>query len=404
MQWRLDSSPVPGRTLLAQWTATGFVGLASLGLVLFLGRMLGPRDFGFYNFALTLGAFWAVVLDWGYSVLVFREFTSPSGRWDRDELLASALGHLIWALSLGFVAVLILPQGALVWALICFGALQVSRLVSARLKGLGSFEAEALWQIGVRALSGLMIVGVVLVGWTYPGAIFAAWALGILVMCFWTRVGRALIRKPNFTFKIDLLRAGFPLMVIELATLLYFRLDIVVIEGVVGAHAVGLYAAAYRLVEGVTLPVAPLSQIWFRDLRFAATAGRGFGQLLIQRAGLLTGLSLIPVVIFVFWARPIISLLFGAEYADSAAILVWLAPSLIFIFPNAVLTQACLAANQERAYAVLACGAGAANLGLNLLLLPRLGPKGAALATVVTEAMLGLGLILALRRYQGRKA
>ncbi|NCC25890.1 MAG: hypothetical protein EOM25_11975 [Deltaproteobacteria bacterium] len=375
-----------------------FVGLVSMGLVLLLGRILGPEAFGTYNYALTLGAFWAVALDAGYSVLIFRETTSPSLVSRTSTLYHAALGHLAWALALGLAGAALLPGPGLVPAIVCFGVLQISRLVSAGLKGKGRFEAEALWQAGIRAGSALIIGAVVLAGYREPGWIFSAWATGAALVLFLSPWSREILAKPDPWPSGRLLRAGMPLMIIELSTLLYFRLDMVVIEGVLGAGAVGLYAAAHRLVEGVVLPLAPLTQIWFRDLRLAAKSNAGFGRAMTWRVLVLAGFSLLPAGILFWGANPIIFLLYGPEYEDSAQILAWIAPSLIFIFPNAMLTQACLAVDQERAYAIMACLAGVCNLGLNLVFLPGMGAKGAALATVITEAVLGLGLLLTLMR------
>jgi O-antigen/teichoic acid export membrane protein len=56
--------------------------------------------------------------------------------------------------------------------------------------------------------------------------------------------------------------------------------------------------------------------------------------------------------------------------------------------PNGIITQAALAFGLERWYAVSATAAAVLNITGNLILIPRYGVMGAALMTILTEALL----------------
>ena len=108
----------------------------------------------------------------------------------------------------------------------------------------------------------------------------------------------------------------------------------------------------------------------------------------------MTGAAGFIVMGGILFGGEIVILTFGKTYTDTILILPLLLCSLIFIFPNSILTQAAIAQNKEGLYAA-AAGTGALfNIGLNFILIPEFGGIGAAWATVATEALLTVMLIL----------
>ena len=99
------------------------------------------------------------------------------------------------------------------------------------------------------------------------------------------------------------------------------------------------------------------------------------------------------------FSQELIGIAFGPSYHDSARLLGVLAWALLFILPNAVLTQAAIALNRDRAYAVMATTAAIFNVGLNIWLIPRHGALGASWVTVATEAWLFALLAFSMLRW-----
>jgi O-antigen/teichoic acid export membrane protein len=102
----------------------------------------------------------------------------------------------------------------------------------------------------------------------------------------------------------------------------------------------------------------------------------------------------LPMAFFVtLWAKPIISLLFGAVFDPSVAalqILIW-AAAIMYI--TMVLGTAFIATNLQKLNMKLTFISVAINIGLNLLLIPKYSYYGASFATVATE---GFGLVSSL--------
>jgi O-antigen/teichoic acid export membrane protein len=141
-----------------------------------------------------------------------------------------------------------------------------------------------------------------------------------------------------------------------------------------------------------------LGAIWFRELRLLAADSPEFKSRLTQMGLMLLGAALTILALGMVFKTRILHFTFGADYASAAELLPWLLAALIFVLPNTVLTQAAIAKNRERLYAV-AAGIGALlNIGLNWMLIPQFGGLGAAWSTIATEGILGVFLLWGLWR------
>jgi len=78
-------------------------------------------------------------------------------------------------------------------------------------------------------------------------------------------------------------------------------------------------------------------------------------------------------------------LLFGSEYASAARSFTWLMATLPVLFVTNLVGNALGAVGRQRAVLVIAAVNVLVNVGLNLVLIPRLDYAGAALATLLTE-------------------
>ena len=99
-----------------------------------------------------------------------------------------------------------------------------------------------------------------------------------------------------------------------------------------------------------------------------------------------------------FAAAPIVGLLFGGRYAAAAQPLQILAAGSVFVFVTWILHAAAISTNLDRRLLLTTAIGLAANVALNIVLIPRYGISGAAWATVVAEGMTVVLLIVQLQR------
>lgn len=390
------------RSLAAQWGATFYVGAVSLALSIFVARQTGPAIFGEYSVALAVGAVLAIFIDGGMRNLLMREHTRASSQLEylSGRLSTIALGHaLIVAISFSLLAVTLFGDHvpvalATVW---CFFGVVLTQYASSILRGEGRLVLDAGWQVWSRSSSAACIVLVIVLGFHSPWQILAAWSFGAVManLVF----SRGIRFRPDFAIPPKLYKVVLPLLWIDLATAIYFRSDMMILQGFgVSQERIGQYAAAYRLFEAMIFLSNPVAILLFRYMRKINGDKRELGRHIPRSTALAAILGIVGAVIIAALAEPIITLTYGSRYPETAGLLATLVWSLAFVLPNAILTQAALALDLERSYALVASIAAVCNVTLNFVFISHYGPQAAAGITIVTEAVLFVGLVVVLTR------
>ncbi len=392
------------KALGSQWAATLYAAAVSVGLTFVLGRVLGPAAFGQYSYILTRGSLFAILQDGGFSTLIFRETAKAAlaAAPGRPPLLSLALGHLAAMTLFGLCLVAFFPDAdrlSLGAAVLYYALFTAAAFVSARLKGHNNFAAEALWRAVTRTATALAAGAALLFPAPGPAAVF----LGLLAgqaLALATPFARPLLVRPRLAVSREVYAPCAAFLCISAATTIYFRCDIVLLRQLTAdPAAVGNYAAAYRLIEGVVMLATPLAHVFFRRLRVSLDDAAAFRRSFFLMLGVMVFLSAGATLGGLLLGPWILTLAFGDKYAEAVPLLAWLLASLPFILPNYVLTQALVALGRERYYAGVTILAAVVNIGLNLVFIPHLAARGAALATIVTEAVLCAGLGLAFARW-----
>ena len=190
-----------------------------------------------------------------------------------------------------------------------------------------------------------------------------------------------------------IIRQTYPYALLVLLMTIYNRIDAVMLEKMLpdGAAQVGIYAAAYRLLDAVNI-----FGILFGSLLLPI-----FSKLLIQKSNVRDLTLLAFQLIFAFSATvAVCSAFFGAEimgllYADSDAVWVRVFELLIFSFvpiSSVYIFGTLLTANANlRQLNGIALAGVFVNISLNVLLIPKMQVYGATLATLLTQ--IGVALV-----------
>jgi len=190
-------------------------------------------------------------------------------------------------------------------------------------------------------------------------------------------------------------REGWPFAVYSLAERTTNDVDKLLLATLSGTGAAGLYSAAYRLIEVLIMPMmAVLMTVNAAIYRIGAATPRVM-LFRLGNIGLLIGAYGVAVAVaVVFGADRIVSIL-GKGYADSAEALRALA-ILPLCYGLRVLLGFGLAGTGKQFSRMLVQGAAALlSALLCLLLIPRYGAIGAAMATISTE-IVSIGVLATL--------
>lgn len=392
--------------LAMQWGVTAYSAAVSLGLSVLFARSMGSSSFGHYTYIYVLVTVLVLMQDAGFNVLLMRERASPSAALSTrySELPSTALMHLLVTTSVFMLLAGALHPWvdgpALMAGIFCFAMITLTQWQSSWFKGAGNFERDAQFLFYGRTLSALLVLGAVLIAGAAPVSIFLAWGLGLglTLACHFRHFPP--LRRIELKVPVWAYRSSVSFFAVGLASTLYHHIDIVILRHLLGeAPAIGQYAVATRIQDGLMALATPVALMLFRRMRILAVdgdvgsrfsrnsvVGAAFVGLLLAAGGWVLG----P------W---VVGILFGSAYSDGADTVIQLLFSgLIFALPNYVMEQHAIATQQERWFAKSLITAVTVNVALNFVLIPLMDVAGAALATLLTEICLCTTLCCRLRR------
>ncbi|HEY2895749.1 MAG TPA: polysaccharide biosynthesis C-terminal domain-containing protein [Gemmatimonadaceae bacterium] len=386
---------------------------ASLTISIIAIRMLTMHlgtGFGTYTVVSSI-AFVAVgSTDAGLASFALREGANVS-RTARSDLLANILGLRIVLLILGIMAGVLFTLLTGRTPSFIFGVAAVSAgLALATLQQAVTIHLQLDLRNGV--VASLELVKTVALTATY--GIFVLFGAGLTVfylapaiagfamLAATTLVVPLALFRPSFHSKSwsRVLRAVLPYALAAAVTVLYFRVTQITMGYIATPEQINEYALAFRVVEVLTVIPVLVAISALPLIARARTSGpdrlRPLARSLGQTA-LLAGLALATATAA---GAPIaIRVIGGGANSGSVAVLQVLAVALAFTFPLALWSYLLLAVEEVRALSICGSVAAASALALALALVPDFGAMGGAVATIVAEGILAIGLLLAILRF-----
>lgn len=180
---------------------------------------------------------------------------------------------------------------------------------------------------------------------------------------------------------------GFPLILYEVSSIALATGDRVLVRHYLGDQALGLYSVAYGLSFYINdLLIAPLNLALLPIyMRLWASEGRertiefltiGLDLFLMAAAGVFA--------VAAATSNDALVLLASSKYRAAGSLMPMLVAGLLIYTTHIFLSAGLLIHKQTRKMAVLLLYSAALNIGVNCVLLPRMGLKGAALATLLS--------------------
>ena len=204
-------------------------------------------------------------------------------------------------------------------------------------------------------------------------------------------VGRRLLVPASFDSKFFRAMIAFsvPLMSAELAWLVLDTGDRFLIARFLGSQPVGYYSAAYNIAYNVQdLVTMPLSlallpiclKVWSTDGDEEASRflSRSFDNFAMA--------AVLIISVFTVTSRDLIVLLASQKYETAHTLLPWLVSGVVLSAAQMFFKPGLLIRKKVFVIARVTVYAAVINIVLNLLMLPRIGIKGAAIATLLSYA------------------
>ncbi len=186
----------------------------------------------------------------------------------------------------------------------------------------------------------------------------------------------------------QLLRIGLVVGLGSVLTIMYGKIDQILVLHYQGVEGAGLYGAAYSLLDKVQFLPGVLMTTMFPIVAAAWPANPERARQAVQRVVAYMAIISFPALAFtISAARPLIVLLFGKQYAPAAGALEVLMASFIPICFGYVAGSLAVVVDRQRRFVLIAVAGLVFNVVANVILLPRYGYIAAAWVTLATELL-----------------
>lgn len=399
------------------------VSKASALLAIIVGaRMLGVADLGLFVSLQAVMVLSVPVWDLGLSPMITRDIAAGEVALRpmlRRAMMARLLLLPAWLAVFAGGARLVGiggGQSMVAGAILAATALTmgIDMLLDAGLRGHLQFRASALAGSAGRVV---VAAAVLLIALFQPPAVLPAMAAGFLAgelttLAFMVIASRRLLLRRETRDAVGItgstfrsLRRSLPYALNGFFTVVYNRMDVVIVAAVAGVACAGLYSPASQAQNALML--LPLSAVAaatpLAARRYAGGKGLDGVREVFKLSTLLSCCVTLPATLVVIvFARPLIMLSLGDQFHGSVAATQILALSLPFIAIEGPMISVLLATGRAPASTLIfASGMVVAVAGL-IVLTPRWGAEGAAWASMAREPVIVAVSALLLLRGRGQ--
>lgn len=378
---------------------------ASLALIAVLAREEGPAGLGIFIFALAWCELSITPIEMGFDRYFLRRVAADNGALERlfANVIAIKLARAVPVITVSWTLVLLtvpspttrtaifaLTVGVLLESFAytltnAFNALERGGLVA------GTLLTQRFLGAGLGISALLLGYGVETVAVTYALGAAARVCVGLWLLATRVRWPGVHLSRPE---RLDLRRNSFAFATQDLFSVGIARADAVLLSALATTVVVGLYGAAYRLLEATLFITSALTGAFAAMFTYLDEDSDPPIRPVFERAVKATLALLAPfAVALAVLAEPVLNALFGEGFETAAPALRVLAAAVVALGVVRI-SGSLFVSRSDPARLVRWFGLGLAlNLALNLALIPPFGATGAALAMLGTQLLLGVGTL-----------
>ena len=365
-----------------------------------IARYLGVNEYGILGFAISLTGILGITVDFGISTHIVRHIAT-----DYDSA-PKYLGNILPLKSLFSIGTMFLTLIILI--LLKSNELTIIITLLFMIEGIiksfigllnGSFQAfeEGKYQgIGNTLLNLILLAFILLTIYTNLGiyGITISYILANLIgLIYLYYTFNKNITKPKFEFDKSfckkILIYSLPFAATSILYTIYYSIDVVMLNQIIGDYATGIYNATYKLISILTLFYSVYSAVIYPVMSKFYKNNKEILMITFEKSVKYLMLIIIPLTIAItLYSSDIIYLIYGHEYAAASSalsILIWTV-SLLFI--NGACNNLLNASYKEVTITKIYTIAAVFNVILNMFLIPHYSYNGAATATVLSDLLI----------------
>lgn len=394
-------------------TGARIIGVAlSLIGIGFITRYLGQEGFGSYSLILVFVSVFDVLADFGLYSLMTREISKPGADEKKvaSNIFTIRIFTLLIFLAIAVVSVWFFPYplkiktGVAVMSLSCFFLSACQVLMGIFQKHLRT-DKPSIAEILGRFFQLLLIVFVVHFDLGFLFVLIASLFSSVVIFLLSFIFSRKYIIVSfafDFSYWKKIIREAIPIAISVILTLVYFKIDSIFLSlNFINRFSpsplsdVGIYGIAYKVLEGLIFFPAMFVGLIMPLLSGSAVSDKEQFKKIFQKTLNILIIFVVPLIVgILILAIPIIKLIGGNNFIESAPVLRILSFAVGLIFLGSLFGNSIIALNRQKVGAWIYFGGMIFNIVTNLIFIPKYRYLGAAGTTVATEFLVTFLMIV----------
>ena len=373
--------------------------VVGLAVGIWVARYLGPEQFGLLSYAQSFVALFATIATLGLNGIVVRELVNDVSR--KDEIIGTAfwlkLAGALCVLAILAIAVNFTSNdtytNALIYIIASATIFQSFNVIDYYFQSivLSKFvvyaNSIALFVSSVTKIL-LILTGAPLMAFAWVAVLDGLILSSGLTYFFLKNNQTFAIIKLRFNIRmaVRLLKDSWPLILSGVVISIYMKIDQIMIKEMIGAEAVGQYAAAVRISEAWYFIPMVIASSLFPAVVNARNKNKDLYYGRLQSLyDIMVWMAIAIAVPVTFAGDWIVDFLYGDEYGQAANVLVIHIWAGVFVFIGVAFSNYLVAENLTKKSLYRTSFGAVVNIALNLIWIPAYGIEGAACATLIGQ-------------------
>ena len=375
----------------------------------FITRYLGIQGFGDYSTVLAFFSFFGSAADFGLYSITAREISRPNA--DEEKILGNAFTFRLISSVVVFlitpIFVYFLPYSHDVKLGIIIAA--ASFVFSSTYMVLnGVFQKNlAMDKVSTAEVLGKVIQIIIIILAVKDNLGFNMIIISILVSMIFNFVVVLMMVNSyvplklqcDFSYWKKFFKEAAPLGVSSLVVFIYFKIDTILLSVLKTNNEVGIYNAAYKVIENVSYIPAMITGLVFPMFSRHIFSDRKQFTHLANETLKVFAILVVPMVIgTLFLSEGVIHLIGGNAFAEASNTLRILIFALAFIFFGGLFNNILIASNYQKKMLWALVGCAIFNIIANIIFIPMFSYTASAVISVATEFLAAsAGLFLTMK-------
>jgi O-antigen/teichoic acid export membrane protein len=365
-----------------------------------IARYLGVNDYGILGFAISLTGLISFTMDWGINTYIVRHVSTDydsTPKYIGNAIPLKGIFSIFSFLLTLVILVLMKSDELTITITLLFLIEMIIKSILDLMNGCFQAYEKGKYQGIANIIVNLILLVFLLISifsdFGIYGIAISYIVANIIGLIYAYYILNKHIAKPRFEFdkafckKITLL--SFPFAIGGILYGIYYSIDIIMLTNLIGSYATGIYNATYKLIGVLTLFYSIYTAVIFPIMSKFYKNDKQLLLISFEKSIKYLLLVIVPMAIATtLYSSDIIQLIYGHQYDNASSVLSILIWTVCLLFISGACNSLLNASYKEVSVAKIYLIAAVFNIVLNFFMIPHYSYDGAAITTVLSDALI----------------